>query len=59
MRRFERKPGARAEALDALTYAFAARNAINLHADSRERELAMAEPPPIVRQAWRSKWMDR
>jgi phage terminase large subunit GpA-like protein len=60
VRRFERKAGARAEALDALVYATAARNAINLHADSRERELAMAEPPPpppLVRRSTRSSFM--
>jgi phage terminase large subunit GpA-like protein len=35
VRKFERKPGARAEALDALTYATAGRVAITLHADQR------------------------
>jgi phage terminase large subunit GpA-like protein len=65
VRRFERKPGARAEALDALTYATATRVAITLHADQRERELAGAAPPRAPRPAHsnfigeHSNWMKR
>jgi phage terminase large subunit GpA-like protein len=39
VRRFERKPGAKAEALDCLVYAFAARQGVTIHADTREDEL--------------------
>jgi phage terminase large subunit GpA-like protein len=62
VRRFERKAGARAEALDALVYATAARQAVNLHVDARERELANTEPPAPqrtpTRRAMRSSFMD-
>lgn len=61
VRRFERKPGARAEALDCLVYAFAARAGVNINLDEREAELAASSGG--VRQAAsrviRSRWMDR
>lgn len=63
--RFERKLGAKAEALDALVYALAARAALNLSAaafDVREGDLAAGAaptpPPPPVPPVIRSKWMD-
>jgi phage terminase large subunit GpA-like protein len=65
VRRFERIRGMRAEALDALTYAHAARSALTLHAsnfDRREDDLRMiasapAKPPaPTI---IRSQWMER
>jgi phage terminase large subunit GpA-like protein len=57
--RFERIPGKRAESLDALVYAMAARAALNLGTaafDQREFELSQpvveAPPPPVIRSAW-------
>ncbi|GMO87150.1 phage terminase large subunit family protein [Bradyrhizobium ottawaense] len=57
-RRFERIPGRRAEALDALVYAYAARQAVQINFDQRASELAAAPvpPPPTV---IRSEWMSR
>jgi phage terminase large subunit GpA-like protein len=60
VRRFERKPGARAEALDCVTYAFAAFAGLNKLWDAREAELrADAEPatrrPAVVRSRWLSR----
>lgn len=59
VRRFERKPGARAEALDCLVYAFAARQAVPLMFDQREDELRQVAAPVARRPVMRSKWMDR
>jgi phage terminase large subunit GpA-like protein len=60
--RFERKPGARAEALDCMTYGLAARAALTLNAaafSAREDALRAPTlpkaPPPVIR----SQWMDR
>lgn len=56
-RRFERKPGARAEALDCLVYAFAARHGVTLHFDQREEEMrgvSVQSTPPLVRSKWLS-----
>jgi len=58
VRRFERKPGMRAEALDCMVYGFAARHMITVSADRREEELrheTQATAPPAV---IRSKWME-
>lgn len=44
VRRFERVPGARAEALDCLVYAIAARRGVNLTFDQREAELRSTTP---------------
>lgn len=57
-RRFERVPGRRAEALDALVYATAARAAVSVIFDQREDQLRKAPlpPPPAV---VRSRWMQR
>jgi hypothetical protein len=50
VRRFERKPGAKAEALDCLVYAFAARQGVTIHADTREDELRqLGAPKPMPR----------
>jgi phage terminase large subunit GpA-like protein len=60
--RFERKVGARAESLDCLVYALAARAALSLSAaafDQRADEVrtpSPAKPPPTV---IRSQWMQR
>ena len=57
VRRFERKTGARAEALDALVYAWAARQAVQIPSwDAREddlrRTLPRAEPARVIRSRW-------
>lgn len=57
-RRFERIPGKRAEALDALVYAYAARQAVTISFDQRASELA-AVPMPVAPAIIRSEWMRR
>ena len=57
-RRFERLPGRRAEALDALTYCFAARSAAPIQFDKRSDELRNA-PAPALPSIIRSEWMSR
>ena len=60
--RFERKPGMAAEALDATTYALAARAALNLSAaafSQREDELRSPVPPQPRPSVIRSEWMSR
>ena len=59
VRRYERIPGKRAEALDALTYSFAARQACVVQLDQRAAELASPTPPPRAPQVHRSQWMSR
>ncbi len=59
VRRFERKPGARAETLDALVYAFAARATVAVPLDQREGELATPQPPPPPPTVVRSPFMDQ
>ena len=44
MRRFERKPGMQAEALDCLVYAWAARHVVAIDLDRRENELREVVP---------------
>jgi phage terminase large subunit GpA-like protein len=60
VRRFERKPGAKAEALDCLVYAWAARHVVTVQLDSREaalREQVPPTPPPTqVSSPWVSAW---
>ena len=58
-RRFERIPGRAAEALDCLVYAFAARQGVTIHFESREVELRSAEPPKAAPRVIRSSWMER
>lgn len=56
-RRFERKPGARAEALDCMVYAFAAKHGVTLNFDQREDELRGMQAkaaPQVVRSRWLS-----
>lgn len=59
VRRFERISGrAKAEALDCLIYATAARSAISTQADAREAELRMTvttATPSVIRSAWMSR----
>jgi phage terminase large subunit GpA-like protein len=60
VRRFERKPGARAEALDCLVYAFAARHMLTIPLDMRAAELTSVSPllpaPSEVPSPWVSAW---
>ena len=60
VRRFERKPGAQAEALDCLVYAWAARHVVAIDVDRRENELREVIPPastpPSVPSPWVSEW---
>jgi phage terminase large subunit GpA-like protein len=63
VRMFERIPGKRAEALDALTYATAARAGLGtVNFDQREaalRQTTVAAPPPQRPRVIRSYWLDR
>ena len=58
--RFERKPGAKAESLDALTYALAAKAALSLNAaafSQREDELRATVPVKPRQTVFPSRWM--
>ena len=58
VRRFERVPGRRAEALDCLAYAFAVRGLAPLDPVRREAELrleAVSSPAAVIRSAWLDK----
>lgn len=59
VRRFERIPGARAEALDCLVYAFAARRGVTITFDNREDELRGIPAAPLVPRISRSSWVNR
>lgn len=60
VRRFERKPGMRAEALDCVVYAYAARTLVTANLDRREEELAsVAAVAPAVKPVIRSAWLGR
>lgn len=55
VRRFGRKPGARAEALDCMVYAFAAHSSVTINLDQREQEMRgemKAAPQAVIRSAW-------
>lgn len=57
VRRFERIPGRRAEALDCLVYALASRHALNPNFDAREVEMATVAATknassPIIKSRW-------
>lgn len=59
MRRFERKPGARAEALDCLVMAWAARQLVTVDLDGRSSTLEGVPPPPAsdsVPSPWVAAW---
>ena len=60
MRRWERKPGMRAEALDCAVLAWAARHVVVLDVDRRENELrqilAATTTATEVRSPWVSAW---
>jgi phage terminase large subunit GpA-like protein len=59
VRAFERVKGARAEALDGVTYALAVKGLIGQSLDSREAELSTPAAPKAVPRVARSKWMQR
>jgi phage terminase large subunit GpA-like protein len=59
LRRFERIPGRRAEALDCVVYAFAARHLVTANLDRREEELASPAAPPPRATVVRSNWLSR
>jgi phage terminase large subunit GpA-like protein len=56
VRRFERKPGARAEALDCLVYAWAARHVVTIDLDGRLDGVPPAPPPTSTPSPWVSAW---
>jgi phage terminase large subunit GpA-like protein len=60
--RFERKVGAKAEALDCLVYALSAKAALNLNFDLRESEMAticantpVLPPSDVIRSVWMAR----
>ncbi|MBC7479763.1 MAG: phage terminase large subunit family protein [Pseudorhodobacter sp.] len=57
VRRFERVPGRRAEALDCLVYALAVRHALTLNLDKRAEELASPAAPRSMPVRVKSKWL--
>lgn len=57
VRRFERVPGKRAEALDAVVYALAARGLIGADLERRETEVASVTAPAKAATVIRSKWL--
>jgi len=57
IRRFERKPGMAAEALDCLVYATAARAIVNLDVDRRDNELRQILPPATAPASVPSPWV--
>lgn len=60
VRSFERIPGRRAEALDCLVYAFAARQIVTPEWSSRRAQLAQDAAPPVRKEpVLRSTWMAR
>lgn len=59
LRRFERKAGMRAEALDCVVYAFAARQLVTANLDRREEELASQAAPTARSPVIRSTWLER
>lgn len=56
--RFERIVGRRAEALDCVAYAYAARALVGVAVDRREAELASVKAPPKPANVVRSKWLE-
>jgi phage terminase large subunit GpA-like protein len=56
-RRFERIPGRRAETLDALVYALAAREGLAINLDMREEALKLHPASAQPSRVMRSKWM--
>jgi len=59
VRQFVRKSGMRAEALDCVVYAFAARHLVKADLDRREAELSSDRPALPAQAVIRSAWMER
>lgn len=59
MRRFERIPGRRAEALDCVVYAFAARHLVSASLDRREVDLGSEAAPAAQVTVVKSAWLHR
>lgn len=60
VRRFERKPGARAETLDCLVYAYAARQGVTINLELRAEQMASIAPTKADRgRTIKSRWMGR
>ncbi|MFK4385819.1 phage terminase large subunit family protein [Bradyrhizobium sp. USDA 223] len=59
VRSFERIPGKRAESLDCLVYAWAARQALQIPLGQREDDLRKERPSPPQPSVIRSSWMAR
>ncbi len=59
VRIWERIPGRRAESLDCVVYAIAARSLVSVSLDRRAEELASATPPKKSPDVVRSTWMNR
>jgi phage terminase large subunit GpA-like protein len=60
VKRFERKPGARAEALDCMVYGMAARQGVQINFDQRESSLRTPDGnPPLNPAVIKSDWMRR
>ena len=57
IRRFERKPGAKAEALDCVVYSSAARQGVQVNFEQRGDELKGHQAPAPAPVKIRSKWM--
>jgi phage terminase large subunit GpA-like protein len=57
IRQFVRIAGRRAEALDCVIYAIAARELVNANADRREEELSSRATAPAKPAVIRSKWI--
>ena len=57
VRRFERKPGARAEALDCLVYAWAARHVAAVTLETREATLRDGLPTATAQTQVASPWV--
>jgi phage terminase large subunit GpA-like protein len=56
---FERIPGRRAEALDSVVHAMAARGLVKAGLVRRENQLRAIVSPPVLPAVIRSAWMDR
>lgn len=56
VRRFERRPGALAEALDGLVDATAARHVPSIQLEAALRDEPVAPPPTVVSSPWVSVW---
>lgn len=59
VRRFERVPGRRAEALDGLVYALAVRHAVNANLDQREADISSPAAPKRASSVIKSAWLGR